>query len=753
MKRRRQAAAAIALLAGLWGLQAGQPGERQAQTAPALEETDPSRWPRWDREPFKARPAMDMPPKRPRPDPIGPLILTEQVRPARRRAGDLPPAKDRPGIDRPPEVETLTFEIETDGQDRELVGQVIERLKDRIDPKGLYALEWRPIGKRRFEVRMPLGTDAARRAKQEYLRAFQELQDDNIQRSQMRRVATLTGAARAAEIERIAGGDAARKEALAKVARTSEAMATARAAWEKAKADPNATLQAVNEAEKVYLDALDVYTRAVENALAGNLDTEKFGDTLRLYVSAREAGAIGMAERDERQKAFDQRLEQLRGRYPARRAKIDRVVSAYTDWAEKRIGLDDPADLKRLVAKVGVLEFRIAATLPNSAREPKLTEPLYLYYQNQLTEQGPMFGRSRNEPYQWFELRAKSEKLSTDTVIGKYANKRYMLLCNESELVMLHETGRRSWKLQATAGLDREARPTVQFTLDDRGAKLMGTLTGGNIGKLMAVLLDDQVYSAPNIKEAIYGNGIIEGDFTQQQVGEIVQLLNAGALPARIRPIPGRHAAGSGRVRRTSIRFKLRTSGRAPSLDVELNPADKGLTHISFKLAEGVSPELRDQFLDFIGGAMFLIEDVQPPLTEAELADRIAAMRWQPDFAERRYNDTAVVGLTPSGEGEGFVSLAVLVRNPYVDHAGQAEAWRRFAADELNLLTEALGREEWLEPVKPGRPVATDAGKSSSPAEHWYLLLLPVVLGGGILVYLWVRRGRRRVAEQPQEGE
>ena len=185
-----------------------------------------------------------------------------------------------------------------------------------------------------------------------------------------------------------------------------------------------------------------------------------------------------------------------------------------------------------------MLEFRIAPTLPDSGREPKLTEPQYLNYQNQLVEQGPMFGRSRNEPHQWFELRAKSERLATDVVIGKYANKRYVLLCNESGLVMLHETGRRSWTLKASPGFDRLNRPAIAFQMDSNGAKLMGTLTANHTGKLMAILLDNQAHSAPNIKEAIYGNGIIEGDFTQQQVGEMVQVLNAGALEGQVNEDP-----------------------------------------------------------------------------------------------------------------------------------------------------------------------------------------------------------------------
>ena len=169
--------------------------------------------------------------------------------------------------------------------------------------------------------------------------------------------------------------------------------------------------------------------------------------------------------------------------------------------------------------------------------------------------------------------------------------------------------------------------------------------------------------------------------------------------------------------------------------------------------ATGLPPDVWETFCDFADGAMFVVEDVQPPLTEAELAERIAAMRWQPDFADRQYNETAVVGLTPNRGGEGFVSLAVLVRNPCVDYAGQPEAWRPFAEGELNLLTEALRREDWLEPVKPGPRVAMDVSTLPPGVEHWYVWVPVIVLGGAFLVYVWVRRGRRKLAQQPREGK
>ena len=142
-----------------------------------------------------------------------------------------------------------------EGDEGNVVQRVIGRLKDRIDPNGLYSLEWRPVGKSRFEVRMPLGTEEALRAKQKYLQAVQEIQRDNIQRSELRRVMTLTGEARAKEVQRISRGDGEQAAALEKAAKTHDVMTAARTAWEKARQAAVISPEVVRKAEDAYLDA------------------------------------------------------------------------------------------------------------------------------------------------------------------------------------------------------------------------------------------------------------------------------------------------------------------------------------------------------------------------------------------------------------------------------------------------------------------------------------------------------------------
>ncbi|MER8830424.1 hypothetical protein NKH73_29560 [Mesorhizobium sp. M0938] len=77
--------------------------------------------------------------------------------------------------------------------------------------------------------------------------------------------------------------------------------------------------------------------------------------------------------------------------------------------------------------------------------------------------------------------------------------------------------------------------PVVSFTLDSKGAERLGRATSQNVGKLIAIVFDDQVISAPLIREPILGGaGQISGNFTAQNAKDIAVLLRAGPLPARL---------------------------------------------------------------------------------------------------------------------------------------------------------------------------------------------------------------------------
>ena len=73
---------------------------------------------------------------------------------------------------------------------------------------------------------------------------------------------------------------------------------------------------------------------------------------------------------------------------------------------------------------------------------------------------------------------------------------------------------------------------SVSFFLTAAGSQKFGAATGANIGKHLAIVLDNRVQSAPNIKDRITEQGVIEGTFSPEEANDLALVLRAGALPA-----------------------------------------------------------------------------------------------------------------------------------------------------------------------------------------------------------------------------
>lgn len=85
----------------------------------------------------------------------------------------------------------------------------------------------------------------------------------------------------------------------------------------------------------------------------------------------------------------------------------------------------------------------------------------------------------------------------------------------------------------ANIGYDELGRVVVDMQMDSKGAKDWKTLTEKNVGKPVAVTLDNRVYTAPNVVGAIpNGKTQISGNFSQEEAKELVDVLGAGKLPA-----------------------------------------------------------------------------------------------------------------------------------------------------------------------------------------------------------------------------
>ncbi|MGI1663611.1 protein translocase subunit SecD [Palleronia sp. KMU-117] len=89
--------------------------------------------------------------------------------------------------------------------------------------------------------------------------------------------------------------------------------------------------------------------------------------------------------------------------------------------------------------------------------------------------------------------------------------------------------------VDAQPAFDQNGRPAVNFRFNPTGARKFGDYTAENIGSPFAIVLDDEVVSAPVIQSHIPGgSGIITGSFSVEESTNLAVLLRAGALPAEL---------------------------------------------------------------------------------------------------------------------------------------------------------------------------------------------------------------------------
>ncbi|UCH98489.1 MAG: hypothetical protein JSV88_17030 [Candidatus Aminicenantes bacterium] len=84
---------------------------------------------------------------------------------------------------------------------------------------------------------------------------------------------------------------------------------------------------------------------------------------------------------------------------------------------------------------------------------------------------------------------------------------------------------------------DTWGSPSIAFTLNSRGAKKFRDYTEANIGKRLAIVLDNKIQSVPVIQDVISYDGVITGQFTIEEAEDLARVLNSGALPAPVKII------------------------------------------------------------------------------------------------------------------------------------------------------------------------------------------------------------------------
>ncbi|MEM7576382.1 MAG: protein translocase subunit SecD [Planctomycetota bacterium] len=447
---------------------------------------------------------------------------------------------------------TLTYAVQVpENQDaQEAIEQTIEILKERVDPAGIMNLVWRSEVGNRLSVQMALAPPEVSEKREAYNAALEKLETQNLPETTVRTALAQEAEARANGIATLTEEYPDAAEALNTLGQLADdrdsATATYRAALEPLRAlqaslppEPTEAQAAqlselqneLDVATLAALDARDAFDDKLDELLADNLTAQEFAAALELPDAPRKGGLAS---------AQDEAIANIRAAHPGKAGLIDDVLAAYDQYADVKGMLDDPNDLIRLLRGAGVLEFRIAA-VPGQ-------RPLDVAsYRERLAEQGPKAGRT--DPWRWFEIssleeyldeprleaileqnpEAASDVFADRGVVGDYYNNKfYILLGNTPPLAL---TDQQDWELAgATVQPDQQGLPSVGFSMDAQGAALMGRLTENNIDQPMAIVLDGQIMSSPNIRGRISGQGQITGRYSQTEALALVQTLKAGSL-------------------------------------------------------------------------------------------------------------------------------------------------------------------------------------------------------------------------------
>jgi preprotein translocase subunit SecD len=207
-----------------------------------------------------------------------------------------------------------------------------------------------------------------------------------------------------------------------------------------------------------------------------------------------------IVERDLRNQAVEQAMQTIDRR--VNELGVTEPTIARQSDAERLIvqmpGLTDVARAKEIIRSTALLEFRLVEAGPASKEE------LTKQYNGNLPGDMEMLPGS-----------------GTDGAGLFYVVKKIAPVTGQDLRV-------------AKPGLDENNQPAVMFELKSAGAAKFGKLSGENIGRYLAIILDNRVVSAPRLEGRITDSGRIAGGFTTESANDLSLTLRSGALPASL---------------------------------------------------------------------------------------------------------------------------------------------------------------------------------------------------------------------------
>ena len=258
------------------------------------------------------------------------------------------------------------------------------------------------------------------------------------------------------------------------------------------------------EATGFAADKLPALEQAARDWLGGGWEWSR--DGARLLFSMKSGN-----ERTIRESAVNQALQTIRNRIDefgvsepliARQGGTNRIVVQLP-------GVDDPQRVKDLIGRTAFLEFRLCEFPWNGGGVPSRADIL-ANYNGRLPDNVEIFPHNER-----------------DETTGRVVSTTYYAVQKRQVI-----TGRDLKSASPSQG--QLGEPVVLFHLSVEGSRFFGEATGANIGRGLAIILDNEIVSAPVINARITDSGIIEGNFSQQEVMDLVTTLRSGALPASI---------------------------------------------------------------------------------------------------------------------------------------------------------------------------------------------------------------------------
>ena len=168
-------------------------------------------------------------------------------------------------------------------------------------------------------------------------------------------------------------------------------------------------------------------------------------------------------------------------------------------------GVDDPARVKDIIRTTAQLQFRMVQGSPASDEQTVLASlPANVSRDSVVVMPGDAVDQ-----------------------FGRAVGRNYYAL---DKSVPLTGTDLKTARVQK----GQLGEPIIGFSLTPDGGRKFGQLTEANIGRRLAIVLDDKVQSAPTINSKIEDEGIIEGSFSQQEASDLALILRSGSLPASL---------------------------------------------------------------------------------------------------------------------------------------------------------------------------------------------------------------------------